>query len=91
MSNSPADVLKSGQVTVTTAAARAVPGRSGRVSVTIINEGTTDVRLGGPDVTGANGALLAGVKGQTLVLHTAAEIYAIVGAGTQAISYVENC
>jgi hypothetical protein len=84
------DAITTGQVTVTTAATVIAAARAGRRSITIVNEGTTDMRIGGAGVTTANGLLLSGVKGQTLTIETAAAVFGIVGAGSQTVSFVEN-
>lgn len=81
--------IATGQVTVATTATVVAAARTGRRSITIVNEGTTDVRIGAAGVTAGNGLLLSGVKGQTLTVETAAAVYGIVGTGTQAVSYVE--
>lgn len=84
------DAIATAQVTVGTAATVIAAARAGRRSITIVNEGTTDVRLGGAGVTSANGLLLAGIKGQQLTIETAAAISGIVATGTQPVSLIEN-
>lgn len=86
----PAASIATNQVTVTTAATLIVAARAGRQSVVILNEGTTDVRIGGSGVTTATGALLTGVKGAGLVIDSAAAVYGIVASGTQVVSYLES-
>jgi hypothetical protein len=82
--------LNPGQVSVGTTATQIIPSRAGRRAVTIINEGTTDVRFGNSNVTTGNGALLSGTKGSTVTLPVSTAIYGIVGTGTQSVSYVET-
>lgn len=84
------DNMATGQVTVATTATQIVAARTGRSSVTIVNDGTVDVFLGGSTVTTTTGELLAGVKGQTLTLNTSAAVYGIVATGTETVTYVEN-
>jgi hypothetical protein len=64
--------------------------RPGRVAVTIINEGTADVRLGNAGVTTSIGALLTGLKGASVTIPTSDAVYAIVGSGTQNVSVIES-
>lgn len=84
------DTIATAQVTVGTTATVIAAARAGRRSITIVNEGATDVRLGAAGVTTGTGLLLAGVKGQALTIETAAAVSGIVGTGTQAVSVVEN-
>lgn len=64
--------------------------RPGRVAVTVVNEGTTDVRLGQNGVTTATGGLLTGTKGASVTLPTSAAVYGIVGTGSQVVSVFET-
>lgn len=82
--------LGSGQATVATTATQIAPARSTRGSITIVNEGTVDVRIGAAGVTTATGALLTGTKGASLTLNTTAAVFGIVATGTQAVSFVEG-
>jgi hypothetical protein len=81
-----------GQVTVDTTAGgvQLVAARASRRAVTIVNLGPTDVYLGAGAVTTANGLLLLGTKGAALTLLTAAQVKAVVGAGSQAVAYLEE-
>lgn len=83
--------IATSQVTVaaTTGGTPIVGDRPGRVSSIIINEGTTDVRLGVVGVTTGTGALLAGTKGTALTIPGSSPVYGIVGTGTQVVSVVE--
>lgn len=81
--------LATNQVTVTTTAAQIVATRISRAAVTIVNESTTDVRIGGVDVTIGNGILLLGQKGAWITLATKAPIYAVVASGTVSVSCAE--
>ena len=64
--------------------------RIGRNAVTITNLGTTDVYIGASGVTTGTGALLVGTKGASITIPTSAALYGIVGAGTQAVSFVDT-
>lgn len=85
-----AQTLATAQVSVTTSATQIAASRAGRRSITIINEGTTVVRLGVSGVTTGTGAYLAGVAGASVTLETEAAVYGIVGSGTQTVSCIEN-
>lgn len=82
--------LAAAQVSVGAAATQLAAVRAGRTAITIINHGTTDVFIGGSGVTAATGVLLAGAKGQALVLDGAAAVYAIVASGSQTVSVAET-
>ena len=80
-----------GQVSVATTATKIVDAHPTRRVLVIINEGTTDVRLGtSSGVTTSNGALLTGTKGASLSIEGGAAVWAIVGTGTQTVSYLEQ-
>jgi hypothetical protein len=83
------DYIATGQVTVEDTATLIVAARHNRRAVLVINEGSTDVRVGVVDVDTATGALLTGVKGASVSIPTTAAVYGIVASGTQAVSYVE--
>jgi hypothetical protein len=87
-----ASTIATGQVTVASTAGGTLiaAARATRTDITIVNEGTTDVRLGVSGVTTATGLLLVGIKGAALTLSTRAAVYGIVAAATQAVSYEEN-
>jgi len=82
--------LAAGQFTVSTTAGIAVPARAGRSAVTITNLGTTDVFIGPSGVTATTGHLLPGIKGASITVPTSAAIYAIIAAGSQAVSYLDT-
>lgn len=82
--------IATGQVSVATTVTLIATGRVGRKAITIVNEGTTLVRLGNSGVTTGNGVLLPGSAGASFTLEGAEPIYGIVGTGTQAVSYVET-
>ncbi len=84
------DAIATAQVTVGTSATVIAAARAGRRSITLVNEGTTDVRIGAAGVAAGTGLLLAGAKGQALTIETAAALSGIVGTGTQAVSVIEN-
>lgn len=78
------------QVSVGTSATAIVAARARRRSVTIVNHGTTDVYVGGTGVTTGNGVLLPGTKGAAITIETTAAVSAVVGSGTQTVSYFEE-
>lgn len=67
-----------------------VQARQGRRRVLITQHGTTDVYLGASNVSTTNGLLLTGTKGTTVILESTADIYAVVAAGTQRVSCLEE-
>jgi len=85
-------IIATGQVSVDTTSGgkQIVAERAGRGAVTLINHGTNDVFIGLSGVDATHGALLAGVKGQTLTLRTTAAIYGIVGSTSQTVSFIEE-
>lgn len=86
----PPTAVATGQASVSSASASLiVPARSGRQSVTMINNGTTDVAIGAAGVSAATGAILSGVKGHDLVIYGGAAVYGISSLGTVVVSYVE--
>lgn len=82
--------LATNQATVTTSATQIIAARTGRSRVTITNLGTTDVFIGPTGVTATTGQILVGTKGASITLNTSAAIFAIVGTGTQAVSFIEE-
>lgn len=80
-----------GQVTMTGAAVKIVGARADRKRLTLVMGGTpADTFIGNSAaVTAGNGVLLAGVKGQTLVLESTTDIY---GNGTAAavVSFLDE-
>ena len=78
-----------GQVSVANTATAIVAARAGRRAVMIINNGATDVSIGGSSVTTSNGLLLTGTAGAAVSIPTTAAVYGIVGTGTQTVSYIE--
>lgn len=82
--------IKTGKVTVATTVTLIAAARTGRKQLIIVNEGTTDVRIGNKAITSTTGVLLNGAKGAQLVLETGSDVYGIVGAGTQAVSFIET-
>lgn len=67
-----------------------VPGRQARASVTIENMGTTDIYLGGPNVTTVTGFLLMGTRGASVTWPVQAPIYGVTVTGSGAVAYVER-
>jgi hypothetical protein len=81
--------IATNQVSIGTSATQVVPVNATRRGVSITNLGTTDVWVGAAGVTTATGDLLAGSKGASVFIPTTAAVYAIVGIGTQAVSFME--
>lgn len=81
--------LTTGQVTCATTATQIAAARSGRKAITIIQEGTTLVRLGGSAVTTGTGVPVPGTQYASFTIDGGAAVYCIVGTGTQLVSYVE--
>lgn len=84
--------IKTNQVSVDTTAGGTLiaAARPGRGSITVINEGTTVVRIGDLGLTTSTGAYLAGVAGASITLSTQAAIYGITGSGSETVSYIES-
>lgn len=82
--------IASGQVSVGTTATQIVAANTSRIRLLIVQHGTTDVYLGGSTVSTTTGLLLAGTKGNQIVLRTTAAVYGIVGAGSQTVSFIEE-
>lgn len=84
--------ILTGQVSVAATAGGTLiaPARADRKRLTIINGATADVFIGPSGLTISTGALLAGVKGQNIVLETNAAVYGIVGTGTETVSFIEE-
>lgn len=78
------------QVSVGTTATLLAAAADGRDSVIVTNMGTVDVFIGDANVTTSNGALLAGVKGTTLIIPATTALYGRVAAGTQAVSVLAS-
>lgn len=85
-----ANNIATGQATMTGAAVAVAPARADRKRLTLVMGGTpADTFIGGPGVAVGTGVLLAGVKGQTIVLETTAAVF---GNGTAAavVTYIEE-
>ena len=79
------------QFTVTTTAQKVADIRQLRGAISLQNLGTTLVACGPSNaVTTSNGFPIQGVAGTTLTIHTTAEVWCIVGTGTQAIAILET-
>ena len=78
----------SGSPTLIVAARTGAMG-TGRVSVTIINEGTTALRLSGAS-NATVGINLPGVVGASATFNTTSAIYGFVASGSAALSILEN-
>jgi hypothetical protein len=87
----PPETIATAQVSVADTAGGTLiaAARAGRKSITIVNEGSTLVRLGPTGVTTSTGLFLKGAAGESVKIDGGAAIYGIVATGTQAVSYVE--
>jgi hypothetical protein len=84
------NALATAQIPVGTSATKILDARPDRREAVLVNHGTTDVLIGGSNVTAANGVLLAGIKGASITLRTTAAIYGIVAVDTQTVSAAES-
>ena len=82
--------IATNQVTVSSTATLIAATRSTRRGVIITNLGSTAIYIGTSGVTTANGSLLVGTAGAAIFIPTIADVYGIVAAGTQAVSYMET-
>lgn len=82
--------IANGQVSVTTSSTQVVAARATRKAVRITNLGTTDVFIGVTGVTTTTGDLLVGTKGASVTIFTSAAVFAVVGTGTQSVSFMEE-
>jgi hypothetical protein len=85
--------IATAQATVGTSATSIVAARTGavgtgRVAVTIENNGAQTVYLGGSGVTTATGMIL--LPGASMTLNTTAAVYGVSGAAGQAVSAMET-
>jgi hypothetical protein len=79
------------QVSVGTAATLIAARRPGRIAITIINLGTTQVAVGNSgSVATGTGAPLVGIAGASLTIPTQAEVWGIVATGSQGVGVVET-
>jgi hypothetical protein len=83
--------LASGQATVAATATLIAAASPGCRSTTVIQEGTTLVRIGGAGVTLVTGARLDGVVNASVTVDGGPAIYGIVASGTQLVSYLRAC
>jgi hypothetical protein len=81
--------IATGQVTVASTATQIVAARAGRKEVTIVNNATTVVYLGGSSVTSTTGLMLAGATGEGITISGGAAIYGIVATGSESVSFLE--
>lgn len=83
--------FNTGQYTASaTAPVALIAANQSRTGLLIVNIGTVDVYLGQVGVTTATGHLLPGTKGSSVSIPTRDAVYAITGASTSLISYVES-
>jgi hypothetical protein len=81
--------VNAGQVSLTSSATLIVAARPGRKEVTIVNNSTTMLYLGGSGVTTTTGLLLAGVTGEGVTISGGAAIYGVVASGSEPVSFLE--
>ena len=81
-----------GQVSVdaTSTGVEIVAARATRRTVTIVNNGTTQVFLKGGSVASTTGVLLAGTVGASATFESVSQIKGITASGTVTVSYVEE-
>lgn len=84
-----------GQATITNAAtiiaaARIGTSGVGRISITVVQTGTTPIYLGGSGVTTSTGTLLPGVLGASVTIGTTAAVYGITASGSQLVTEFET-
>lgn len=84
------NAFRTAQVTVASTPTLLCAAKTDRRAVTIINPSTTNVYIGDANVTTVVGALLPGVIGASITIHTTAAVYGIVGASTQNVSVIET-
>lgn len=82
--------IATSQATAATTEVSVAAARAGRSAVTITNLGTTDVFCGPTGVLTTTGDLIIGTKGASKTYTTSAQVFCIVGTGTQAVSVVET-
>lgn len=85
-----ANGIATGRVVMTGASILIAPARGDRKRLTLVMGGTpADTFLGNTGVSSTTGVLLAGVKGQAIVLECTAAVF---GNGTAAaeVSYIEE-
>lgn len=82
--------IATNQKSVTTSATKIVDIRAARRRIAITLHAATDTYFGADNtVTTGNGFRVKGVDGATLSLDVTGEVWAIVGAGSVTVSYLE--
>lgn len=81
--------IATSQVTVGTSSTQIVAARSGRMAVTITNNGTGAFYVGVTGLTTANGYFVPGVAGASVTIPTQAAVFGIA-AVAQAVSVLET-
>lgn len=81
--------IATSQVTVGTGNTQIVPARSGRMAVTITNNGTGAFYVGVTGLTAANGYFVPGVAGASVTIPTQAAVFGIAPVA-QAVSVLET-
>lgn len=82
--------IATAQVSVAATSTSIAAARTGRVAITITQLGTTDVYVGVTGVTTATGSLLAGTRGTSMTIPTAAAVFGIAATGTDSVSVLES-
>lgn len=83
--------LATAQVTVVSTAGGTLvaAARAGRRSVTVTNNGTIAVSLGGSGVTTSTGVVLPGVVGASVTFLFSGNLYGIAASATDSVSVAE--
>ena len=87
--NGPSNIA-TGQVSITSGGVLIANSRSGRLDITVVNDGAIDVYVGPSGVTTGTGLLLRGIAGAAVTITTAAAVYGIVSSTSQTISFMET-
>lgn len=85
-----ASTFSQNQISVASTATLICAANANRKRLVIIQHSTTDVFVGPIGVTTSNGLLLAGTKGNQILIKSDDAIYGIVASGTQTVSYMEE-
>jgi hypothetical protein len=85
-----ASTFNTGQVSVGSSATEIIASNSSRISVVVVNNGTTNIFLGGSGVTATTGQMLVGIAGYPMRIRSSAAVYGITSTGSQTVSYLEE-
>jgi len=80
--------IATAQVAVAVTATLIITTRTGRIAVTLYNQGTQTVYIGITGVTTGTG--LALTAGASITINTQAAIYGISASGTQTVAFLET-